>query len=331
MTTITYDGQAVGSDGTVTVTDGADGANGAVAPPPSPATAKDVTDSVVASFGNSEDVRLGELATALVRHLHAFVEEVGLTESEWWTAVDFLTRTGQTCSASRQEFILLSDVLGVSTLVDLANHEARGGMTESTITGPFYVPGSPSREYGASTAERNSGDPAWFTGRVLDPAGQPVAGAELDVWQNGDDMRYAVQDRSAPPTNLRGIYRTRDDGSYALLGVRPVDYPIPHDGPVGSLLARAGRHPWRPAHLHMTVRSPGFVPVTTHVFDLESSYLDSDAVFGVKPSLVRRFDRHEPGEPGRPQGVGSDQVWYSVVFDVVLRRETETPPPPGMP
>ncbi|CAI7979075.1 Hydroxyquinol 1,2-dioxygenase [Frankia sp. Hr75.2] len=297
-------------------------------PNPAPATAQSVIDSVVAALANTPDPRLRQVMTTLVRHLHAFAEEVRLTEREWFTGIDFLTRTGRTCTDTRQEFILLSDILGLSMLVDLVNHPTGGAasdsdvtavaMTESTVTGPFYVPGGPHREHGASIAERLSGDPAWLTGRVLDTGGRPIASAEVDVWQNGDNMLYAVQDPAAPPTNLRGVFRTRSDGSYALLGVRPVDYPIPDDGPVGELLTSTARHPWRPAHLHMTVRAPGYQQVTTHLFDDESRYLDSDAVFGVKHSLIRHFHRHAPGEADRPPGVGSDQVWYSVAFNVIL-------------
>ncbi|ONH25254.1 hypothetical protein BL253_28185 [Pseudofrankia asymbiotica] len=297
-----------------------------------------ITAEVLRRLAATPDARLREIMTALVTHAHGFTRETGLTEEEWSRAVQFLTRAGQISTGGRQEFVLLSDTLGLSMLVDAINHHVApagsravnhgsaatpdiGGqlpVTESTVLGPFYVPGSPRRDFGASTALRPAGDPAWFTGRVTDPAGRPIAGAEIDVWQNGDNMLYDVQDPIAPPGHLRGLFHSRDDGGYALLGVRPVDYPIPHDGPAGELLTATGRHPWRPAHLHMSVRAPGFRPVTTHVFDDASRYLDSDAVFGVKRSLVRHFDRHEPGSPGRPAGVADDQAWYSVTFDVVL-------------
>ncbi|HUY50856.1 MAG TPA: intradiol ring-cleavage dioxygenase [Streptosporangiaceae bacterium] len=286
-----------------------------------PMTAERLTAAVVARLQATPDPRLREVMTALVRHLHGFAAEVRLTQDEWFSTIRFLTATGQICSDQRQEFILLSDTLGVSMLVDLlAGHGAAGSAgraTESTVLGPFYVPDSPERDYGASIAERPSGEPAWVTGRVTDPDGNPIAGAALDVWQNADDMLYAVQNPDAPPTNLRGVFRTRTDGSYAFLGVRPTDYPIPDDGPVGRLLADTGRHPWRPAHIHLIVSAPGYRSVATHIFDSESRYLDSDAVFAVKPSLVQRFERHDPGA-GAPAGIAPGQAWYSLRHDFVL-------------
>ena len=223
---------------------------------------------------------------------------------------------------------MLSDTLGVSMLVDLlaepASAGAAGFATESTVLGPFYAAGSPEREYGASIVERPSGDLTWYTGHVTDTDGNPIAGATLDVWQNADDMFYAVQNSGAPPDNLRGVFRTRPDGSFAFLGVRPTDYPIPDDGPVGQLLGRTGRHPWRPAHIHVIVSAPGYQSVATHIFDADSKYLTSDAVFAVKASLVRTFERHEPGTAaGRgdaPPGVPPGQPWYSLSHDFRLSR-----------
>jgi hydroxyquinol 1,2-dioxygenase len=286
-----------------------------------PMTAAELTEEVVARFSDAADPRLRQIMQSLVRHLHAFAADVQLTQAEWLAGIQFLTATGHKSDDKRQEFILLSDTLGLSTLVDLIEHEVDGSSTESTVLGPFYVPGSPERALGASIAERPSGEPAWVAGQVLDTDGRPIAGAEVDVWQNGDDMLYAVQDPEAPQTNLRGLFRTTDDGRYAFLGVRPTDYPIPDDGPVGELLSASGRHPWRAAHLHFIVRAPGFRPVTTHVFDDGSRFLESDTVFGVKPSLVRRFQRHEPGAADRPEDVLPDRVWYSLTFDFVLRRQ----------
>jgi maleylacetate reductase len=282
-----------------------------------PMTAADLTDTVVERLQSTSDPRLREVMAALVRHLHGFVADVNLTRDEWLAGISFLTATGQLCSDQRQEFILLSDTLGVSMLVDLlagpSGEGAAGFATESTVLGPFYVPNSPEREYGASIAERPSGEPAWITGLVTDTDGNPIAGATLDVWQNADDMLYAVQNPDAPRDNLRGIFRTRADGSFAFLGVRPTDYPIPDDGPVGTLLASTGRHPWRPAHLHVIVSAPGYQSVATHIFDSESKYLDSDAVFAVKSSLVRDFVRHEAGEPGeRPPGIPAGAGWYEL-------------------
>ena len=286
-----------------------------------PMTTAELTEEVVARLSDAPDPRLRQIMQSLIRHLHAFAVDVRLTQAEWLAGIQFLTATGHKCDDKRQEFILLSDTLGLSMLIDLMEHEVDGSCTESTVLGPFYVPGSPERAHGASIAERPSGEPARVAGRVLDTDGRPIAGAEVDVWQNGDDMLYAVQDPDAPETNLRGLFRTTGDGRYAFLGVRPTDYPVPDDGPVGGMLQATGRHPWRAAHLHFIVRAPGFRPVTTHVFDDGSRYLESDTVFGVKASLVRHFERHEPGADDPPQGVGPDQVWYSLSFDFVLQRQ----------
>jgi catechol 1,2-dioxygenase len=184
------------------------------------------------------------------------------------------------------------------------------------VLGPFYVPGADRREYGASIAEEPAGEPTWVHGYVRDVDGKPIAGAELDVWQNGDDRMYAVQSPDAPEHHLRGRFRTRDDGSYAFLAVRPVPYTIPDDGPVGRMLAATERHPWRPAHIHMIVRAPGYRTVATHIFDAASDYLDSDAVFAVKPSLLREFVRGADDDPERPVGVTGP--WWSVENDLVL-------------
>jgi protocatechuate 3,4-dioxygenase beta subunit len=275
-----------------------------------------ITAQVMARFDSCPDPRLREIMRALVAHLHGFVTEVGLTEAEWAAAIGELTATGHITDERRQEFILWSDTLGVSMLVDALAHPAPDGATESTVLGPFYVAGSPLRPYGADIAEQEAGVPAWVHGRVLDLDGAPIAGAELDVWQNGDNRLYAVQDPGAPEKHLRGRFSTRGNGSYAFLAVRPVPYTIPDDGPVGGMLAAAGRHPWRPAHIHLILRADGYAPVTTHIFDRESAYLDSDAVFAVKPSLLRDFVPRAADDPGRPENV--DGPWFSVRNDLVL-------------
>jgi hydroxyquinol 1,2-dioxygenase len=284
--------------------------------PSTPMTAADITDAVQRSFDGCADVRLRTVLQSLVRHLHAFAVEVGLTEDEWREGIGALTATGQITDERRQEFILWSDALGMSMLVDALANPLPAGATESTVLGPFYVPDSPPRGYGESIAEGQAGTPAWVHGRVLDVDGRPIAGAELDVWQNGENRLYAVQDPEAPEHHLRGRFQARDDGRYAFLAVRPVPYTIPHDGPVGRMLAATGRHPWRPAHIHMIVRASGYRTLTTHVFDSASEYLDSDAVFAVKPSLVREFVRRSPDDPDRP--AGADGEWYSVENDLVL-------------
>jgi catechol 1,2-dioxygenase len=286
---------------------------GTGAPRTSPA---DITDAAVASFAGCPDDRLRVLLQAFVRHLHAFAGEVGLTQPEWEAAIRALTDTGHITDDRRQEFILWSDSLGLSMLVDALENPLPPGATESTVLGPFYVPGAPLREYGASLAEQPAGEPAWVHGRVLDLEGNGIAGAELDVWQNGDDRLYAVQDPDAPEAHLRGRFHTRADGSYAFLAVRPVPYTIPDDGPVGRMLSATGRHPWRPAHIHLIVRAPGCRTLVTHVFDAAGDYLGSDAVFAVKPSLLRQFELRTADDPETPDGVRGP--WYAVESDLVL-------------
>jgi hydroxyquinol 1,2-dioxygenase len=280
-------------------------------------TRGDITAAALASFDGCRDPRLRELMQSLVRHLHGFAVEVSLTEEEWRSMIGVLTATGYITDERRQEFILWSDALGLSMLVDALAHELPAGATESTVLGPFYVPGSPVREYGESMVEEaGAGTPAWVHGRVLDVSGVPIAGAELDVWQNGVDMLYAVQRPEAPEEHLRGRYLTREDGTYAFISVRPVPYPIPADGPVGTMFSATGRHPWRPAHIHMIVRAAGYKTVTTHVFDAASKYLDSDTVFAVKPSLMRTFRERSAHDPERPAGIEGE--WVSLENDIVL-------------
>ena len=259
----------------------------------------DLTAEVVERLGATSDYRLREVMAALVRHLHAFATEVRLTEAEWLAGIRFLTEAGHLSDDSRQELILLSDTLGLSSLVDLIdNADVGSSATEPTILGPFYVPGSPERDLGASMVEYDDGgEPAVLRGSVTGEAGEPVPGAVLDVWQNAATGFYAVQQPDVQPsTNLRGRYRSDDRGRYEIRTVRPVPYPIPEDGPVGRLLALTGRHPWRAAHIHAKVSADGFETLTTHVFDRESDYLDSDAVFGVKESLIEDFVAGGQGE-----------------------------------
>ncbi len=263
-----------------------------------PMTEHTLTGEVIRRLVATPDERLRTVMQALVRHLHAFVTEVRLTDAEWAAGIRFLTEVGQLSDQSRQEFVLLSDTLGVSTLVDLVNHGGEDEqLTETTILGPFYVPDSPWRDLGASMVEYDDGgEPAVLRGTVRSLSGQPIAGATLDVWQNAATGYYAVQQPDVQPaTNLRGRYRSDADGRFHIRTVRPVPYPIPDDGPVGKLAAATGRHPWRAAHIHAIVSANGYLPVVTHVFDSQSDYLDSDAVFGVKQSLIRDFVPDEEG------------------------------------
>ena len=259
-----------------------------------------LTDEVLDRLGTTPDPRLAEVLASLVRHLHAFVKDTRLTEDEWAAGVRFLTETAQRRDDTQEELVLLSDVLGVSSLVDLVNHasEPEGAVTaptETTIEGPFYVPGAPERDHGASMAEQaGQGRPAVLRGTVTSMTGAPIPEATLDVWQSDPSGQYAPEG-GAGATNLRGVYRTDSRGGFEIRTVRPTPYPIADDGPVVRLLEVTGREVWRPAHIHVKVSAPGFVSLTTHVFDAGSAHLDTDAVFGVKPSLVEDFVEAEDG------------------------------------
>lgn len=240
--------------------------------------------------------RLAEVMAALVRHLHAFAKEVHLTGAEWDRAIAFLTETGQICSAERQEFILLSDVLGLSMLVDALQNRRPEGATPSTVFGPFHVEGAPEREMGADISLDGKGERCLFEGRVLSLDGTPVEGALVDVWSDNADGFYDVQQPGLQPAfNNRGIFRTGADGRYWFYGIRPVSYPIPDDGPVGQLLRQMGRHPWRPAHTHFRILSEGRAPLVTHTFVAGDPYLESDSVFGVKEALIVEVLRETSG------------------------------------
>jgi protocatechuate 3,4-dioxygenase beta subunit len=272
---------------------------------------------VAASFAGTPDPRLRQVLTSLVRHLHDFAKDVELTEAEWEAAIGFLTETGQTCTPTRQEFILLSDVLGLSMLVETINHRTGGTATESTVLGPFHMVASPVRELGDDIALDGKGTPCLVSGQVTGPDGAPLAGATVDVWQTNEDGFYDVQQPDLQPAgNLRGIFTTDDDGRFWFRSVVPRYYPIPDDGPVGRLLAATARHPNRPAHLHFIAAAEGFRPVTTHVFVADSPYLDSDAVFGVKDSLVR--DVPEVDDPARAAEVGLANPFRTLTFDLSL-------------
>jgi catechol 1,2-dioxygenase len=253
-------------------------------------TAEELTDEVVHRLEATPDPRLREIMSSLVRHLHDFAREVRLTEAEWMRGIEFLTAVGQKCTPTRQEFILLSDTLGFSSLVDLLTQDKPEGATESTVLGPFYVPDSPTRAAGESIAVDDDADVAVVSGRVLALDGTPLAGATIDIWQTNSKGWYAVQQPGEQPAeNLRGLYTTDADGRYEFRTVRPVEYPVPVDGPVGPLLEATARHPWRAAHIHAIVDAPGYERVVTHIFDAGRQYLDTDVVFGVKPSLIREF------------------------------------------
>ena len=279
---------------------------------------------VAASFAGTPDPRLRQVMTSLVRHLHDFVKDVELTEEEWGFAVDFLTRTGHMSDDVRQEFILLSDVLGVSMLVETINHRTGGASTESTVLGPFHMVESPPRELGDDIALDGKGAPCLVSGRVTGSDGEPLGGASVDVWQTNEDGFYDVQQPDIQPEgNLRGLFSTDEQGRFWFRSVVPRYYPTPDDGPVGQLLAATGRHPNRPAHLHFIVAAPGYRPVTTHVFVDDSPDLDSDAVFGVKDSLVRPVP--EVDDPARAAEAGLPNPFRTLTFDLSLLRADQVP------
>ncbi len=275
-----------------------------------------ITDAVLARLGGAKSARAREISEALVRHLHAFVREVSLTEEEWAAGIAFLTRTGKLCDDKRQEFILLSDTLGVSMLVDAIAHRGSAGATETTVLGPFYVAGRRDFPLGANLAAGVPGVPMIVTGSVSSVAGAPLAGAEVDVWQSDAEGFYDVQRRD--DLVLRGQFRTDAEGRFWFWSVRPSAYPIPDDGTVGEMLAAQGRHPWRPAHVHFIVRAGGFRPLVTHIFAEGDAYLDSDAVFGVKSSLVRPYEERPPGVA--PDGTARAENYVHMHADFVLKR-----------
>jgi catechol 1,2-dioxygenase len=243
------------------------------------------TAGVEATFAG-DDARLNEILRSAVRHLHAFIEEVGLTREEWMAGIQFLTAVGQRSDDVRQEFLLLSDTLGASMLVEMVNQDTPEGATEPTVLGPFYVHGTPGMASSDSVALADSGPPLVLTGTVRALGGAPIPGATVDVWQTSSSGGDQVQDPQQPEMHLRGVCTTDEAGRFEIRTVRPKPYSIPDDGPVGELLHAAGRHAMRPAHVHLIVSAPGFRTITTHAFDATSDHLDSDAVFGVRESLI---------------------------------------------
>jgi len=283
-------------------------------------TEDDITTEVLRRFEATADPRLREIMRALVRHLHDFVKEVNLTEDEWLAAIRFLSETGRLCDDKRQEFILLSDTLGVSMVVDLINHRELEGATESTVFGPFHREGAPEMPTGGNIAPRDAdGVPTIITGRVLDLNGHAIAGAALDVWQVDSSGLYDSQYADSDQLHMRGVFHTDGDGRYMIRTVRPVHYSIPSDGPVGRMLRATNRHAWRPAHVHFVVSADGYEPVTTHIFDDADPYLDSDAVFAVKDSLICHFVRHDESDEASRQ-FALDPPFYTVEFDFVLKK-----------
>jgi catechol 1,2-dioxygenase len=285
---------------------------------PTTTTEDDITNETLRRFEGTPDPRLREIMLSLTRHLHGFIKEVQLTEAEWFEAIKFLTATGHKCDDIRQEFILLSDTLGVSMVVDLISHRKPAGATESTVFGPFHRPGAPEMTEGASISGEDQGMPCVVYGRVLDTAGRPIANALLDVWQANSEGLYDSQLPDPQNLKMRGLFHTGKDGRFVVKTTRPVHYQIPTDGPVGRMLRATNRHGWRPAHVHFVVSADGYEPVTTHIFDSIDPYLKSDAVFGVKESLIVDFQEHRPGDAAAEE-FGMDQPFVTAEYDFVLK------------
>ena len=281
-----------------------------------------ITDAVIGRMAECQDPRFKQVMTALVKHAHAFAREVDLTPDEWMAGIQFLTATGQKCDEKRQEFILLSDTLGLSMLV-VALEQARGARaladkpgekpTEATVQGPFFWPGAPKHELGDDIGE-GQGEPTLYHGRVTDTSGRPIANCEVDVWSGDDKGFYDMQ--KGDSMSLRAQFRTDQDGNYRFWSIKPTFYPVPGDGPVGAMLGRMGRHLNRPGHMHMMLNAPGHERLVTHIFVKDSPYLDSDAVFGVRNSLVVDFPKHSPGQA--PDGRAMDKPFYTAKYDFRL-------------
>jgi len=277
-----------------------------------------ITAAVLARMDQCGDARFREVMGSLVTHLHDFVREVKLTEAEWIGAIQFLTDVGKTCTDKRQEFILLSDTLGVSILVVTINHPASGGVTDSTVLGPYYWEGAPELPAGANLAEGVAGEPAFYSGRVLSSDGSPIPGAVLDIWSGDGEGTYDMQMEEDVGMKARGRIRTDAAGRYSFWSIKPNYYPVPDDGPVGRMLRKMGRHPMRPGHIHLIVSAPGHHAVTTHLFAAGSEYIDSDAVFAVKDSLVTPFAKHPAGQG--PGGRKMEVPYYTVNYDFRLQK-----------
>ncbi|SNS49985.1 hydroxyquinol 1,2-dioxygenase [Noviherbaspirillum humi] len=275
-----------------------------------------ITQAVLARHAGMSNERLREVMTRLVQHLHAFAREVKLTEAEWAAGIQFLTETGHMCSDKRQEFILLSDTLGLSMLVTAQNNSKPEGCTESTVFGPFHVEGSPEHQLGDDIANGAKGEPCFVSGRVRGIDGKPVPHARMEVWQADEDGFYDVQYAGQDEHRARATLHSDADGRYHFRTIVANPYPIPHDGPVGRMLEALGRHPWRPAHLHFMIQAEGYERLITHVFRNGDRYLDSDAVFGVRSTLIADWVRHDAGIA--PDGSRVDTPFYTLDYDFVL-------------
>lgn len=282
-----------------------------------PSVEESLEAAVLARIANDTDPRFKQIMSAVIRHLHALVREVELTEAEWFETIKFLTATGQKCDDKRQEFILLSDVLGVSMLVDAINHRRPETATQNTVLGPFFVHGAPEIQNGGDMAPGWQGEPTFVSGRVVSTDGKPVANAVLDLWQSNDEGFYDVQLDTFDEHKLRAKLKTNAEGRYWFRTIKPTSYPVPTDGPVGLILDRMGRHPMRPAHLHVAITAPGYETLVTHLFVKGDPYIESDVVFGVKPSLIVDFKQNASEEAAQKAGLKAP--FCEATFDFVLK------------
>jgi len=282
-------------------------------------TSDNITDTFLGYFGKDTDPRLHEIMTSLAKHLHAFAIETKLTHAEWEKGLDILRSAGQITTPERDEFVLLSDVMGLSSLVDMMN-SSEGG-TNSSVLGPFHISNSPAMEMGADLRGDTEGELILVAGSVLDLQGKPIAGATLDIWQTAPNGLYSSQDPDQDTYNFHAMFTTGEDGRYSFTTVRPVSYTVPTDGPVGELLNATGRHPWRPSHLHYIIKAAGFRTLVTEVFPDDDPYLDQDTVFGVRDDLVMSYVQQEQGsfpETGFVLSGKVNEPYSRVDFDLIL-------------
>ena len=281
-------------------------------------TEDNITDVFMSYFGGNADPRFREVMLSLARHLHAFAKDVSLTHDEWMKGIEFLEWAGRISDEERHEFVLLSDVLGLSSLVDMINSVPRG--TSSSVLGPFHIAGAPDLPFGGDLKRDFEGPVLLARGRITDTDGRPVEGARLDVWQTAPNGLYSSQDSAQDTFSFHGIQTTGPDGCYGFTTVKPVSYTIPTDGPVGDILRAAGRHPWRPSHLHYLVKAEGFRQLVTEIFPDDDPYLDEDTVFGVRSDLVVTYEECPPEE--FPNGYQLSGVvrepFFCVDFDLRL-------------
>ena len=277
---------------------------------------QNITEAVIEAFQGAPDPRLRKIMAALIRHLHDFVREVDLTQEEWNFAIDYLTKTGQTCTEKRQEFIMLSDTLGISMLVDAINHRIPTGATETTVLGPFYVQNPPELPLGFDLGSGLKGEPLYVEGFVSSTTGAPVPNAIVDIWQSDAEGYYDVQRDDVSGSRLRGRFRTDPQGRFYFWSIMPISYGIPEDGTTGEMLRATGRHPYRPAHVHFMIAADDHETLITHIFPEGDAYLDSDAVFAVKKSLIREFTKELPG--AAPDGTQIDRPWRKLTYNFGL-------------